>query len=364
MRVATRSRVQPNLENPAVVNARPNGKALAALGLAAGLALLASGVARRARRLDLRGKVVVVTGGGRGLGYAIASEFARRGSRLAICGRDELEVASAAAELRRQGAEVFDAVCDVSEGPSVRGFIEQVVAHLGPIDVLINNAAECFVGPAVALREADVERALRNIFWASYHPTMAALPQMRARRRGRIVNVTSIGGKVGLPHMAAYAAGKFAVTGFSETLAVELAKEGIYVSTVTPPPLRNGAQLASHFGGQREQEFAWFAWGLSSKLTAIDARRAARAVVDAAEYGDPERAVSPFSWLLARFQGMMPNTAVRTLSLVDRVMPAPPSQPSDWRSGADVEADSDEPALHALGETARAHAARYRPLGA
>ncbi|HEU4535295.1 MAG TPA: SDR family NAD(P)-dependent oxidoreductase, partial [Polyangiaceae bacterium] len=313
--------------------------------------------------LDLRGKVVVVTGGGRGLGFAIANEFARRGSRLALCGRDELEVACAADELRRRGAEVFFAACDVSEGPAVRDFLVQVRARLGPIDVLINNAAECFVGPAVMLREAEVERALRNIFWASYHPTMAVLPQMRARRRGRIVHVTSIGGKVGLPHMAAYAAGKFAVTGFSETLAAELVKEGIYVSTVTPPPLRNGAQLASHFGGQREQEFAWFAWGLSSRLSAIDPRRAARAVVDAAEYGDPERAVSPLSWLLARFQGMMPNTATRTLALVDRVMPAPPPQPTAWLSGADVQAGSGEPALHALGETARAHAARYRPLG-
>ncbi|HEU4412372.1 MAG TPA: SDR family oxidoreductase [Polyangiaceae bacterium] len=339
-------------------------RVVGALGLAAGLALAAAGAARRSRRLDLRGKVVVVTGGGRGLGYAIASEFARRGSRLALCGRDPAEVEGAAEALRRAGADAFAARCDASDPDEVARFFAQTLDRFGALDVLVNNAGECFVGPAVALHQADVERALRNIFWATYHPTMAALPHLRARRRGRIVNVTSIGGKVGLPHMSAYAAGKFAVTGFSETLAAELVKDGIYVSTVTPPPLRNGAQLASRYGGRREQEFAWFAWGLSSRLTAIDARRAARAVVDAAEYGDPERAVSLSSWLLARLQGLLPGTTTRVLALVDRAMPQPPALPAGpWLPGAEVQAQSDEPALKALAQTAQAHAAQYRPLG-
>ena len=114
------------------------------------------------------------------------------------------------------------------------------------------------------------------------------------------MNVTSIGGKVPTPHQAAYNAGKHAATGFSETLAVELAKEGVYVSTVTPPPLDDGAPLHVHFNGRAEEEFEWFARTLTSPRRATDADRAARAVVDAAEYGDGERTVSALSWLTQR----------------------------------------------------------------
>ena len=104
---------------------------------------------------------------------------------------------------------------DSSDPAEAGDFIAGAIERFGAIDLLVNNAGQCFVGPAAELTAEDVDYAIRNIFWCQFHPTMAALPHMRARRFGRIVNVTSFGGKVPTPHQAAYNAGKFAATGWS-----------------------------------------------------------------------------------------------------------------------------------------------------
>ncbi|HKU44359.1 MAG TPA: SDR family NAD(P)-dependent oxidoreductase [Polyangiales bacterium] len=331
---------------------------LALLGGAACWALV-----RQKRRIPLRGAVAVVTGGGRGLGYAIARELATAGCKLALCGRDGQTIARAVWALRGRGVEVMGRACDLSDEVEARKFIDDVVEHYGRIDVLINNAAQCFVGPAVELHAQDVEYALRNIFWTQFFPTMAVLPHMRRQRAGRIVNVTSIGGKFPTPHQAAYAAGKFAATGWSETLAVELRKDGIHVSTVTPPPLSDGAPLHAHFNGRAEDEFVWFARTLTSPLRAISAQRTARAVVSAARYGDAERAVSAAAWFASRLQGSAPNLVSRVLSAVDRRLPAagPPGVRSRMRLGMDVVADSEDARVRALGRAAHADELRNLP---
>lgn len=334
------------------------------LGVLAGLGGRAALAARRSRRIDLRGRVVVVTGGGRGLGFAISRAFLKHGCKLAICGRDGEEVAKAVASFSRGGADVFGTVCDASEPTQVDAFIAGVIDRFGAIDVLVNNAGQCFVGPAVDLRPEDVEAALRNIFWVHFYPTAAVLAHMRSRGFGRIVNITSIGGKVPIPHQAAYAVGKYAATGWSETLAVELAKEGVLVSTITPPPLKDGAPLHVHFGGDEEAEFQWFTRMLTAPWSATDADRTARAVVDAAMHGDPERAISATSWLLQRLQGLAPGVMTRLLALADRRMPPPPGPTaamSSMRVGAEVLADSEDAEVQALGAAARADARRYRP---
>ncbi|WNG48623.1 SDR family oxidoreductase [Archangium minus] len=333
------------------------------LGLV-GAGLLLGVAARRARRIDLSGRVVVITGGGRGLGLAIAREFLQRGCRLAICGRDGEVIARATEAFRKRGAEVYGEACDASDPVQVDAFVARVLERFGTIDVLVNNAGQCFVGPAVELEPQDVETALRNIFWVHYHPTMAVLPHMRSRRFGRIVNITSIGGKVPTPHQAAYAVGKYAATGWSETLSVELAKEGVYVSTITPPPLSNGAPLHVHFNGRVEEEFQWFTRSLTSPSTSTRAERTARVVVDAAEYGDPERAVSFMSWLSARAQGLAPNLMTRVLALVDCRLPLPgqPGQTSKMRLGSEVLANSRDERVQALGAAAIADERRYLPI--
>jgi short-subunit dehydrogenase len=210
-----------------------------------------------------------------------------------------------------------------------------------------------------------MERALKNIFWVQYHSTMAVLPQLRAQGFGRIANVTSIAGKLPLPHQAAYVAAKYAATGWSQTLSVELAHEGIRVSTITPPPLRNGAPLHAHYNGQREAELHWFGRALTSPLAAVSAERAARAVVDALTYGHYQRDVSLPSWLVARAHGLAPQLVAACLGWVSQRMPAvaAPGVRSPMQLGAAVARASQEPALQRLAERAGRDEAAYLPSG-
>jgi NAD(P)-dependent dehydrogenase (short-subunit alcohol dehydrogenase family) len=332
---------------------RNAGVVALASAAAAGLVAAAD---RRARRIDLRGRVVLVTGGGRGLGYATARAFAARGARLAICGRDSDVVRRAEQALRDGRADVHGSACDAADPIQVADWIAGVLARFGQIDVLVNNAGQCFVGPAADLDAADMADAMRNIFWSVYHPTMAVLPHLRGRRFGRIVNVTSIGGRVPTPHQAAYNAGKHAATGFSSTLAVELRKDGVRVSTVLPPPLDDGAPLHVHFNGDAEAEFRWFARTLTSPLRATGTERTAAVIVDAAEHGDVERAVSPLSWLTQRAAGAAPGLTSRLLGLVDRRLPppGPPGRTSPMRLGRDVIAASPDPRVMSLSDAVRA----------
>jgi NAD(P)-dependent dehydrogenase (short-subunit alcohol dehydrogenase family) len=145
--------------------------------------------ARRARRIELRGKVAVVTGGGRGLGHAIARELADAGCKLAICGRDAEVVELAVKELRMRHVPVFGQACDTSDERSVEQFINQVIDHYGAIDVLVNNAAQCFVGPAVELEAAVVELALRNIFWVQFFPPPCVPFERRIRLARRTMGI-------------------------------------------------------------------------------------------------------------------------------------------------------------------------------
>jgi NAD(P)-dependent dehydrogenase (short-subunit alcohol dehydrogenase family) len=334
-----------------------------ALGLVAGAGLLLSAAARRARRIDLRGHVVMVTGGARGLGFDIAREFLQRGCRLAICGRDGDKVARAVEQFQRQGGDVFGAPCDASNPEQVQTFVAQVVERFGAIDVLVNNAGQCFAGPAVQLDTETMEQALRGIFWVQFHPTMAVLPHMRTRRFGRIVNITSIAGKLPVAHQAAYTAGKHAATGWSETLAIELAREGVHVSTLTPPPLSNGAPLHVQFNGDAEGEFLWFTRVLTSRLTTTTANRTARTVVDAAEHGGRERTISVLSWFGTRVQGLAPNLMTWTLTLLERWQPpsGAPGETSKMRLGYEVVANSQDPRVQSLASAARTDEQQHLP---
>ena len=332
-----------------------------ALGVAAGT----WAVRRRARRIDLDGRVVVVTGGGRGLGYAIARAFLARGCKLAIGSRDGETIGRAVAEFRLRGAEVFGMACDASDPAQVQAFIAGVIERFGRIDILINNAGQVYFGPAAELRAEDVESAIRNIFWVHYWPTMTVLPHMRARGFGRIVNITSLAGKVPLPHHAAYVTGKHAATGWSETLTVELRKDGILVSTITPPALADGAPLHTHFNGDEEAEFKWFTAALTSRWSATSTDHAARVVVNAATYGDRQRAISPGSWLASRLHGLAPSLMIDFWARFDRLLPppGPPGHTSEMHLGAEVLANSPDGQVQAQGEVARKDARRYRPPG-
>jgi NAD(P)-dependent dehydrogenase (short-subunit alcohol dehydrogenase family) len=261
--------------------------------VAAGVA--AVGALLRRRRRELRGRVVVITGGSRGLGVILAREFlarefARHGARLALCARTAADLARAAEALAP--AEVLTRPCDVGDPQQVRDFLADVLEHYGQIDVLVNNAGIIEVGPLEAMSAESFRRAHDVMFWGMLHATLAVLPHMRARRQGSIVNVTSIGGKVSIPHLLPYCTAKFAAVGLSEGLRPELARDGVDVVTVVPGLMRTGSHLNAEFVGRQKAEFRWFALGASAPLVSMDAERAARQIVAAVRRGEAERILS------------------------------------------------------------------------
>ena len=302
-----------------------------------GWALLGAGsLIWRLRQRDLRGQVVLITGGTRGLGLALAREFGRQGARIALCARDDAELTRAQAGLRAQGIEALALTCDVGNARDVERMIAEATERLGRVDVLVNNAGVIMTGAFSAQTTANFREAMDIMFWGMYNTTMAVLPQMRARRSGRIVNVTSIGGKVSVPHLMPYSAAKFAATGFSEGLHAELAREGIRVLTVVPGLMRTGSFVNALFTGDHRAEYTWFSISDSLPFVSMSASRAARRIVDATRRGEAEIILSPAARALSTVHGVAPALTSRVMAVVNRFLPGTgaidPARYSGWQS--------------------------------
>ena len=294
-------------------------KAAAGLGLFFGIRALV----RQHRWYDLAGKAVVITGGSRGLGLVLAREFGALGARVAICARDEAELARAKFDLRERNVSVEAIACDVTRPADVQAMVREVVGRFGGIDVLVNNAGVIQVGPMEVMTEDDYREAMDVHYWAPLRTILETLPVLRARGGGRIVNISSIGGKVAAPHLLPYTGSKFALTGLSEGLRVELKKDNIYVTTVCPGLMRTGSPRNAYFKGQHRDEYAWFAISDSLPLTSMDAARAARRVVLACQRGESEVVLSIQAKLAVKFHALFPGLATEINSLVNRLLPAP-----------------------------------------
>jgi NAD(P)-dependent dehydrogenase (short-subunit alcohol dehydrogenase family) len=292
---------------------------------AAGLGAFVAGrsLLRRWREYDLRGKTVLITGGSRGLGLVMAREFAREGARVAICARNNAELERARADLAARGADVLAALCDVTDRTQVSHLVETVRDRFGKIDVLVNNAGVIQVGPMEVMTLEDYDEAMRTHFWAPLYTTLAVLPEMRRRRDGRIVNISSIGGKISVPHLLPYSASKFALVGLSEGLRAELAKDNIAVTTVCPGLMRTGSPRNAFFKGRHREEYAWFNISDSLPVTSMSARRAARQIVSACKRADAEVILSIQAELAVRFHGLFPRLTADILGFVNRFLPEP-----------------------------------------
>ena len=269
---------------------------------------------------SLEGEVALVTGGSRGLGYLLAEELLRSKCHVVICARDEAELKRARERLSAFG-DLVVVRCDVSHRTEVEQMIRFVTAQYGRIDLVINNAGIIEVGPLEAMTHDDFQRAMETIYWGTVNVTLSALPSMRARRHGRIVNVASIGGRVALPHLLPYSGAKFAVVGFSEGLRAEVTKDGIHVTTVIPGLMRTGSYVQAEFKGDREREFAWFSVASTMPGLTMQARRAAREIVAAIRRREAEVILTIPARLLALFHALVPGTTTRILSAIDRTLP-------------------------------------------
>ena len=271
-------------------------------------------------RYDFRGRHAVVTGGSRGLGLVLARQLVDAGAKLTICSRDGAELSRAHADLAARGGRVAAVECDVTDRGRVREFLAHARQVNGPIDVLINNAGVIRVGPAELMNEADFEQSLKTHFWAALYTCLEALPEMRARGQGRIVNVASVGGKVALPHLLPYSTGKFALVGFSNGLRSEVAADGVVVTTVSPGLMRTGSHLNAEFKGRADEEYAWFAAGNGLPGLSMSAEAAAVRILDACARGDGELVLGLPAKLAVAANALAPNLAASALKLVDRLL--------------------------------------------
>jgi len=279
--------------------------ALGATGIAA--AMMARKKYLESREKFIGGSVVLITGGSRGLGLALAHEFAREGCKVAICARDKDELERAKADLVNSGARVMTVECDVTRRSEVEAMIAAVEARYGQIDILVNNAGVIKVGPLESMTIEDFQDAMDIIFWGTVHPVMALLPSFLARNGGRIVNITSIGAKVSVPHLVPYSSAKYAAAGFSEGLRAELKDTGVQVTTIAPGLMRTGSYTAALFKGDAEAESNWFSVSASMPGLAISAERAASEIVSAVKRGESERVLSVPANVLARLKGIAPG---------------------------------------------------------
>src|SRR5256885_462145 len=282
-----------------------NALMLAVLG--AGAVMAARALTRRKIEYDLRGKAVLITGGSRGLGLVLARELAVEGARLVICARDVDELERARDDLRERGADVLVVPCDVTERSQVNELAYIARDRFGQIDVLINNAGVIEVGPMEVMTLEDYEEAMKTHFWGPLYAILAVLPEMRKRRDGRIVNISSIGGKISVPHLVPYSASKFALVGLSEGLRAELAKDNVVVTTVCPGLMRTGSPRNATFKGQHRAEYAWFSISDALPVTSMNAERAARQIITACKRGDAEVVLSIQAELAVRFHGLFPG---------------------------------------------------------
>lgn len=326
-----------------------------------GAALAGRELFRRLREADLRGEVALITGGSRGLGFLLAREFAREGCRLVICARDPEELDSARRKLEGSGAQVLTVPCDMTDRAQVEALVAQAMRHYGRVDLLVNNAGAIEVGPMETMTVEDFEHSMRLMFWGVLYPTLAILPQMRDRRRGRIVNITSIGGKVSLPHLLPYSCAKFAAVGLSEGLHAELARDGIQVTTIVPGLMRTGSYLNAHFKGRQEAEFTWFSLSSALPMITMDAERAAREIVRATKRGEAERILSLPANLLARLHGLCPATMTELNALVNRfALPGPDGGGPEAERGQEIQERLHQPLQEKLTAMGRQAARRYQ----
>jgi NAD(P)-dependent dehydrogenase (short-subunit alcohol dehydrogenase family) len=326
-----------------------------ALGAVGAGAVLAARALRASRAYDFNGKSVVITGGSRGLGLVMARQLAGEGAKLTLVARDDSELQRAAEDVRVREpfAEILTTTADVRRRYEAERAINQTVERFGSVDVVINNAGIIQVGPLDHMKLADYEDAMNTHFWGPLYMVLAALPHMRRQGEGRIVNISSIGGKIAVPHLVPYCASKFALTGLSDGLRIELLRDNIIVTTVLPGLMRTGSPVNAMFKGKRPQEYTWFAISDSLPLASIDAERAGRQIISACRHGRAELVITVQAKLAILARDMAPELFQDAMTLMNNLLPGPSATDGDEaRPGRQSESEWAPSTLTTLGDKA------------
>ena len=301
---------------------------------------------------NIEGEVVLIAGGSRGLGLAMAERFARAGAKLVLAARSRVELEQARGLLVERGAllnaeNILLVPTDLTVDEQITHLVRQTIAQFGQIDILINNAAIIDVGPFEDQTFAAFRSAMDLTFFAALKTIQAVLPHMRERFESRgeqsaIVNISSIGGKFGVPHLLPYVAAKFALTGFSEGLGAELRHKGIRVTTVCPGLMRTGSVGGAQFSGDAEAEYRWFSWSATTPGIATTAEHAASRIFSAVRRGAAEITITPQAWLGARANGVAPGLTTYVSSLANQYLLPQATGNTALRPGKQVRSDVSE----------------------
>jgi len=188
--------------------------------------------------MKLKDKIAIITGGGRGIGREIALLYASEGAKVAITARNPEQLSEVVKEIEKSGGEAIGVTGDVSSRKDVQKMVEETTRKFGGIDILVNNAGIMQGGPFVAFDPEDWRRVIEINLMGTFYCTHAVAPILIERGWGRIINISSRSGKIGIPYLTAYVASKHGVVGLTKALAEELAAFHITVNAICPGTVR------------------------------------------------------------------------------------------------------------------------------
>lgn len=224
-------------------------------------------------------------------------------------------------DIEHLGAEVIALPLDLTDREQVKTMIQDVVRYYKRIDVLINNAGIIQVGPQETMGIEEYEQAMKTNFWAPLYAIDTTLPYFKKQGEGRIVNITSIGGKIAVPHLLPYSASKFALVGLSEGMHTELKKHNIHVTTVVPNLMKTGSARNITVKGDHEKEYAWFKTAGALPLISQDAETAALEIIHALEHQESETVLSLSGKVATVVKALAPGWVSLALTVTDKLLP-------------------------------------------
>jgi short-subunit dehydrogenase len=295
---------------------------------------------------SLKDKVIVITGGSKGLGLVLARQLLEEDCKLRS--KEELQLAQ-----ENIGKNVFIKTCDVARREEVDEFLLAVIRHYGQIDVLINDAGIMMAGALESYTSKEYQDSMNIMFWGIMNTTYAILPHFKERGEGQIINITSIGGMVPVPHMLPYVSAKFAAVGFSQGCTAELRKDNIFVTTIVPGLMRTGSYTNAFFQDQNKQEFKLFAALSTAPVITISAEKAARKIIRAIKNRDVMQVLGIPAKILLTLDHLFPATMVRAYGLASRFIPSR-KEVSHFVTGEEIQRefkDSEVPILKDIGES-------------
>ncbi|MCE6987950.1 SDR family oxidoreductase [Dyadobacter sp. CY323] len=288
-------------------------------------------------RYELEGKVVLITGGARGLGLAMARLLADKGCKLVLCSRNAQQLQLAETEFQEKGVEVLTIRADLTVQQEANQVVQAAITHFGQLDVLINNAGTMLVGPENTMEVEDYKKVADSNLWSALYMIKAAIPHFKSQGVGRIANICSIGGKIAVPHMLPYSVSKFAMVGLSEGLGAELKKDNIHVTTVIPNLMRTGSPRNITVKGGHEAEYAWFKTSASSPLLSQHADDAAKEIISGLQNGARNVTLTLTAKVAVALHGILPGAVESVMEFANRFLPE--SNNREEKSGHESESE-------------------------